>query len=743
MARTPAAISWLVTHPFLLVPFLFYGYTCATAITFGDTALHVSRIHDASFSTHVNGHPIMIAWGWLFSLLPLDSPAHAANLVSAAFGALAICVFYFCILRLHRSRLVATLSASLLMVNHSMWWHSTIIEPYAFNALFTVIALALFVRMAQETDGREQQRPLRGLFFVGGLAVLSHIQMGFLCVGAAASLVTSMVLTLRQARSDWTRVTPGASTSDAALSGDASRDPSGDAPRDPSGDAEPNAWPTVWRDVAASAGWFLVGFLPWLVLFVIDWTRYASFGEAVKMAFVGHFADLILRGSLADAISDLARLTATAYPSPFLICVLAGVFLLFRNWRRSPVPLVGLATFFAVTTVFFMFYETWDKFAFLLPSWCILVFAGSFSIRWIVERLTVMSGSRRRVFSALALGGYALSLFLPVYVYGHMAGWASEGLLRHRFHDRPNSLYRVGTFWWNPNKRGYSDVEDYANGLFAALPENAVLIDEAGRTFHTMTLYFQRLLAKRRDVMIVQFNTDGIPGWGFTENELATTLVSAALANRDLFMDPGSPAYHAMLRTFRHEPGIRFQPFRLDASRSIARLVLRKETDGSDLRRIAANSGFREVPAESLQSVYEPVPGDLTLALNVDDLIQERVRSGTAWRHGDQLHVVATHDRAEISIVVTSTEVQSGMLEVGYTTAPDYGNVALLVNHAQAGAVENLYSASTGVLVRQRPEVDFQEGVNVITFRVRGKDDLSAGHSFGLDWIAFRPHGNE
>jgi hypothetical protein len=77
------------------------------------------------------------------------------------------------------SSIATAATATVTMVSHSMWWHSTIAEVYVLNALFMFVGLGMLAGTAQ------LQRPeLRAFFFVCGLAFFQHVQLGILLAGA-------------------------------------------------------------------------------------------------------------------------------------------------------------------------------------------------------------------------------------------------------------------------------------------------------------------------------------------------------------------------------------------------------------------------------------------------------------------------------------------------------------------------------------------------------------------------------
>src|SRR5262245_3489243 len=128
------ALRAVTRHAFVVLPFLFYGLTAARTIGMSDTAILIFDIQSLNLSTQVNGHNLTLLLGKLFSLVPLGDLALRGNLMSVFSGGLAVTLFYFLLCRCLRTRLAAAMTSTVLMVSHSMWWHSTITESYAMNA---------------------------------------------------------------------------------------------------------------------------------------------------------------------------------------------------------------------------------------------------------------------------------------------------------------------------------------------------------------------------------------------------------------------------------------------------------------------------------------------------------------------------------------------------------------------------------------------------------------------------------
>ena len=520
-----------INNYFLFIPPVFYLLTCAPTIGLGDTALLLDGIRNLKVNSHANNHNITVIFGWLFSFLPFGTIAYKGNLVSVFFGSLTIVAFYFLIFDMFRSRIGAAITATLLMISHSMWWHSTIVECYAPNALFTVAALWFLHRYHEKTECRY----LYGLFFISGLAIFNHVQMGILSVGATVALLWQMVRLIR------------AGNVNGAL-----------------------------RLFGFCSLFFFLGFAPYLITVFKDIYYAGDFSRVISDAFGGSFKSIMLKGSLYFGIIDLLFLIFKQFPSFFLLFIPPGIFYFYREWRTSGETL-AVASMFLLNTVFFMFYNTWDKFAFLLPSFIILVFLGSYAIFRAVDFIS------HRKFPGLKMGAAALFLFsilFPPYLYANISGWASTpGFWYFRY----NNNYTVNShdcaeYIANPDKRNYYDVEEFAEVLFKILPAGAIFVDDDSRTYYPIHDYYMKYYGKRKDLNVQIINSWGFDNWGLTPNRFSALLKQSYENNREFFIVSVDHPFRGIITALPEKERYQFEAFSLDEKRWIYRLKLANES---------------------------------------------------------------------------------------------------------------------------------------------------------------------
>ncbi len=510
-------------------PFTLYFFTCAPGIGLGDTALLIDQIMQLTINTHVNNHNWTVIFGNLFSKLPFGEIAFRANLMSVFFGGLSVSIFYFVVSKTFQSEIVGLISSSLLAVSNSMWWHSTIIESYAINAFFTVISIYILF-LLNET---ENIKFLYGLFFVAGLALFNHTQMGIISVSATVYLVAVILREFRKRNYFF-----------------------------------------CFKILLFALLFFIIGFSLFFGFFLRDVMRSGNFLTTLKQASGGDFQSIMFKGTFSGAIADFLYLTIKQFPSLFLIAIVSGTVYLFRNWKILPV--ISLLTMFLVNTIFFMFYNTWDKFAFLLPSFIILAYFGSFGVNFFVNYLNKKNSIVLYIFSVLT---FIFSVVSPPYIYANLSEW---GRTYWFWSARYNNNYTFNThdcaeYIANPNKRKYRDVEVFSNLLFQKLPSNSIYIDDDSRIFYPVNHYYQKYYNKRTDIQTYIINSWGFNSWGLDKNMFSEQLEKAFLENRELYLVSLDFPFNGFIDFAFQKRKYQFEKFYLDSNRYIYRLQNAKD----------------------------------------------------------------------------------------------------------------------------------------------------------------------
>jgi hypothetical protein len=312
----------------------------------------------------------------------------------------------------------------------------------------------------------------------------------------------------------------------------------------------------------------------------------------------GDFKSVMFKVGLLPAVGDLLYLVAMQFPSAFLLAVGAGVYLLVRAWRGSA-SLLGLALMFLVNTGFFMFYGTWDKFAFLLPSFIILAFAGAFAVDQARRALRSRQGSVG--FAA----GAAVSLALPPFLYAHLSTWGREpGFWHSRYGNEASyNSHDFGEYLANPNKRHYREYEDFATALFARLPANAIHVDDDARMYYAIK-YYQKYYGARPDLDVYMVNVWGFGGWGLTQEQFAGMVRAAYERDLALFLITIDYPFTRRLLEIP-DAHYRFVRFHLDGRRWIYKLV----TSGEEARTAPRPPVFTRLLVGAGPDTAAPTPG--------------------------------------------------------------------------------------------------------------------------------------
>ncbi|GMR23783.1 MAG: hypothetical protein BMS9Abin37_2250 [Acidobacteriota bacterium] len=447
---------------FLPVPAVFYLLTTAPGVGHSDQAIIISAMFHGSVGSAAKFHNITFLSGYVFAhLLPFDELAYRCNLVSTFYGTLTVFLFYLLALRLTKSVLLSTFSALFLMISHSMWWHSTIAEVYAVNAFFCVAILYCLVLY----DETSTSKWLYAAAALAGLSIFNHPQMGMWI----PALGVVLLLARKSADATW----------------------------------------RSWSSLALKTGLsFLIGFVPYIAVFIKDTFAGGNVGSTVYGAMGSDFVHIFFFVSslteLWNALANTAPLFILqwGWPSIFYIYILLGIYWLLASRELSTVA-VAAGVAFLVNTVFFTFYPTWDKFAFLLPSFIILSFVGLLGLRYF---WTAFVRNRKAFVVCFSLVN-AFCYLYPIYFFEKLPNIAatSDFWSKYRVNDQTRTHIEDGEFLANPNKRNYTVTDDFANALFDGLPPNSVFVDHISRTYYQLTYYYQQFHNTRRDVQILLF----------------------------------------------------------------------------------------------------------------------------------------------------------------------------------------------------------------------------------------------
>ncbi|HSA59284.1 MAG TPA: DUF2723 domain-containing protein [bacterium] len=467
--------AWFI-RLFWLVPLVFYGATVCRWPNWVDGPMIAGNVYALKLSVWVNTHNLFHLLGRLWTtIFPFGEFHVRLNFLCAVFGAVTVTFLFLAGMTVTKNAVASAAGAIAVMFGHSLWWHSTILEVYTLNTAL----LAIFLYLVASYEETGSKRRLYGAVFVWGLGCSNHVLMGLFVFAFPAILLVS---------------------------------------------AERRRLLNP-RTLAALAFFFLLGFSPYLVIFVREFHHRAPKVFSAK----GYWN--VLQAMVNDTTG--AQFRRYMFPS-FMSSAqkwrwrLNYLFLLLMNYPSVAFlgGWVGLAAFartraFRATFVFFLAglaaqavwssnYMIWDMYAFGLPVWVLFGFAVivGFDDLW----------RRSRITRAALLVLLPTLLAGPV-LYAKIPSWAAgPGFWRNyfRYFEYVSNIWDPARYFANPNKRHYDDVERFARRMFEILPQGAILYDDDGKGYYPLALYYRDVLKVRTDIrqhMIVgpAPNSDSIP----------------------------------------------------------------------------------------------------------------------------------------------------------------------------------------------------------------------------------------
>jgi hypothetical protein len=178
-----------------------YVATLLPGVGAGDTA-EFQRVLPTLGVAHPTGYPLYTILGWLWSWLPLGTPAWRISLFSAASAALAVGVVYLVAGAIGQARAIAAGAALALAASRTFWSQATIAEVYALAGLIQALLLLALLRW------RAGRWPLWVAGLLLGLGLAHHRTIVLMLPGAllfvllAARDLGSSLSTLRAGQGD-------------------------------------------------------------------------------------------------------------------------------------------------------------------------------------------------------------------------------------------------------------------------------------------------------------------------------------------------------------------------------------------------------------------------------------------------------------------------------------------------------------------------------------------------------------
>jgi len=383
MTETPS--KW--RHAFILLPLGFYFFTASRVPGWLDASLLTYYAGQLRLSSWVNHHNLFTLIGHaVIAVFGKSDPHYVLVLTCGFFGAVTVYIVFLVGLEIGRP-ISAALGAVALMISHSLWWHSTMVEVYSLNsALIAGILLLLF---RYRRTGRLLF--VYGAFFLWGLGCSNHVLMGLFL---PAFVVFAVMLACQQ-----------------RIGG--------------------------WRPYVIMLLCFLAGASLFLGLFVRDLigayeaiaagaaNKTRPFLEALRVtldrATGGDFKDHMFVNEISRTEKRFWRfnylfLMFVNYPS---IALPLGLFGTWVIWKRDvgKVLFIFLAVSAVAQIAWSANYYIWDMYAFALPVYLLFSVPVIYGIDWAVKT------SRA---TRVALVCLVPTMFLPLVLYPAAEGWYED-----------------------------------------------------------------------------------------------------------------------------------------------------------------------------------------------------------------------------------------------------------------------------------------------------------------------------
>lgn len=314
----PNLLEKRVIQFFWLIPLIFYILTMAKTVGYVDAAFILNNAYHLEINAWVNNHNLFSILGWIWiKIFPFGNEFLRINLLSSIFGAFTVYFIFLTCFEYTRSILVSFISTIALMISHSLWWHSTMLEVYTLNAL--IIALILYT-ILKYYHTYQKKWVFTSLFF-WGLGISNHILMSL--------FIAAFVLLMIMERKKYS-----------------------------------------FSDIVKGGLIFVIGLSIFIFACLKTYTNYHSLLVLFNFITGGDFKSLMF-SSVPKLFWRLNYffLLIYQYPSLILFFLFYGVFLMFSQRQRFDLFLIAALV---PQIIWSANYFIWDMYAFSLPVYVML-----------------------------------------------------------------------------------------------------------------------------------------------------------------------------------------------------------------------------------------------------------------------------------------------------------------------------------------------------------------------------------
>lgn len=306
---------------FWLIPLVFYVVTMAKTIGYVDAALILRNSYQLEISAWVNNHNLFSILGWLWmKIFPLGTEFFRLNLLSSIFGAFTVYFIFLTCYEYSKNLFTGIVSSLALMISHSLWWHSTMLEVYTLNTLLISLILYTLIKYFN-TAGKKW---IYASFIFWGLGISNHVLMGLFFPAFVLLLITE-----RKNLSVF--------------------------------------------DIVIGFLFFTAGLSVFIVAFFTSLVKYGSLFSVIDLMTGMKFRSLMFSsGPSLFWLINYIFLLMYQYPSIILFFLFYGLLMLFRQRLKFDLFIIAALVPFIVWS---SNYFVWDMYAFALPVYVLLSIA--------------------------------------------------------------------------------------------------------------------------------------------------------------------------------------------------------------------------------------------------------------------------------------------------------------------------------------------------------------------------------
>ncbi|KPJ88889.1 MAG: hypothetical protein AMS17_03940 [Spirochaetes bacterium DG_61] len=455
---------------FFLIPGFLYWLTSCRTPGWVDATLIVSNVLKLEIGAWVNYHNLfhILGFGWI-QLFPETNIHYYLVLLSALFGALTVQLMFLVFLEITASKLVSSIGAIILMISHSLWWHSTMLEVYTLNTAI-IAAILLFLIRYEKT---EKIINLYLVTFFLGLGCSNHVLMALFIFGLMA--VIGYLIFKRKG--------------------------------------------LTFRKVSILFGCFLLGISVYLYAFIQDYrydfkmlktkdpaqsvfnVSFKALKTTIDDTTGGEFKKYMFPREISHGEKRFWRLNYLIliiynYPSSAILLALFGFYCF---WKKNALRLTFLffMTALIAQIIWSSNYFIWDMYAFSLPVYVLLSVPVVFAIHFLFD-----FGKVGRIILLCLLPTF----FTPPFIYEAVSDdGKKEGIVKNYFRNYPE--WEQAEYTWDgveyltkPNKRSYNKVPEYVQKIFDELPQETHFWNSVGRADYPLRLYYRDIYNIRSDI---------------------------------------------------------------------------------------------------------------------------------------------------------------------------------------------------------------------------------------------------